>query len=150
VARHARSYDRGRKIEDRKHLDELAEEKQRASELRGRDRLTSSCPRAHAFLEQIAVRGGHLGGTTTRLLHLLDRYDARALDGAIAEALSRGAISPEAVAHVLDQRRRAAKAPPLVEVILPDDPRVRDLRVTPHSLASYDDALRTTRGAGDE
>lgn len=98
---------------------------------------------------EVAVRGGHLGGTTTRLLHLLDRYDARALDGAIAEALSRGAISAEAVAHVLDQRRRAANAPPIVEVILPDDPRVRDLRVTPHSLASYDDALRTRREAGD-
>lgn len=142
VARHSRSFDRGRKVEDRAHLDALAAEKQRASELRGRDRLTTSCARAHAFLEQVAVRGGHLGGTTTRLLHLLDRYDARLLDAAIGEALSRGAISAEAVAHVLDQRRRAAKAAPLVEVILPDDPRVRDLRVTPHSLASYDDALR--------
>jgi hypothetical protein len=151
VARHPRSYDRGRVIEDREHLDVLAAEKQRASELRGRDRLTSSCPRADAFLQQIAARGGHLGGTTLRLLHLLDRYDARALDAAIGEALARGAIAAEAVAHVLDQRRRAAKAPPIVEVILPDDPRVRDLHVTPHSLASYDDALRTTpKDANDE
>lgn len=150
VARHARSYDRGRRVEDRKHLDALAEEKQRASELRGRDRLTSSCPRANAFLEQVAIRGGHLGGTTTRLLHLLDRYDARALDAAIGEALARGAISAEAVAHVLDQRRRAEKAAPLVEVVLPDDPRVRDLRVTPHSLASYDDALGSSRKEADD
>jgi hypothetical protein len=143
VARHARSYDRGRRVEDRKHLDVLAEEKRHASELRGRDRLTSSCPRAGALLDQIAVRGGHLAGTTLRLLHLLDRYDARPLDIAIGEVLARGAISVEAVAHVLDQRRRAANAPPILDVILPDDPRVRDLRVTPHSLASYDVALRT-------
>ena len=142
VARHTRSYDRGRTIEDRKHLNVLADEKQRASELRGRDRLTTACPRADAFLAQIAVRGGHLGGTTTRLLHLLDRYDARALDAAIGETLARGAASAEAVAHVLDQRRRAANVPPIIEVILPDDPRVRDLHVTPHSLASYDAALR--------
>jgi transposase len=150
VARHARSYDRGRRVEDRRHLDALADEKQRASELRGRDRLSGSCPRADAFLEQIAIRGGHLGGTTTRLLHLLDRHDARALDAAIGEALARGAISAEAVAHVLDQRRRAANAPPIVEVILPDDPRVRDLRVTPHSLASYDAALTTSKEDADE
>jgi hypothetical protein len=150
VARHARSYDRGRRVEDRRHLDALADEKQRASELRGRDRLSGSCPRAGAFLEQIAIRGGHLGGTTTRLLHLLDRHDARALDAAIGEALARGAISAEAVAHVLDQRRRAANAPPIVEVILPDDPRVRDLRVTPHSLASYDAALTTSKEEADE
>jgi transposase len=142
IARHARSYDRGRRIEDRDHLDALADEKRRASELRGRDRLMRSCPHADTFLEHIAVRGGHLGGTTLRLLHLLDRHDARTLDAAIVEALARGAISAEAVAHILDQRRRAANAQPIVEVILPDDPRVRDLRVTPHSLAAYDEALR--------
>jgi transposase len=145
VARHVRSYDRGRRIEDRAHLEQLADDKRRASELRGRDRLTDVCPAARALLEQVALRGGHLGGTTTRLLHLLDREGARALDDAIGEALSRGAASAEAVAHVLDQQRRARNAPPLVEVVLPDDPRVRAVRVTPHSLASYDEALRTAR-----
>ena len=150
VARHERSYDRGRTIEDRRHLAALAVEKQRAAELRGRDRLSASCPNADALLEQVAVRGGHLGGTTTRLLHLLDRYDARALDAAIAEALSRGAISAEAVAHILDRRRRAAKSPPIIEVILPDDARIHDLRVTPHSLASYDHALRTAGKESDD
>jgi hypothetical protein len=147
VARHARSYDRGRKIEIREHLEVLAAAKQRAAELRGRDRLTASCPRAASLLEQVALRGGHLGGTTSRLLRLLDRYDAREIDRAIGEALARGAASAEAVAHVLDQRRRADHAPPLVEVILPDDPRIRDLHVTPHSLAAYDVALRTTPSA---
>ena len=141
VARHPRSYDGGRKLEEREHLDELAAEKQRASELRGRNRLTAACPRAGALLEQVAVRGGHLGGTTSRLLRLLDRYDARSVDAAIEEALSRGAASAEAVAHVLDQHRRAANAPPLLDVVLSDDPRIRDLCVTPHSLASNDDAL---------
>jgi transposase len=144
VARHLRSYDRGRKIEIRAHLEALATEKLRAAELRGRDRLTMACPRASSLLEQVALRGGHLGGTTSRLLRLLERYDPRSVDLAIGEALARGAASAEAVAHVLDQRRRAENAPPLVEVVLPDDPRIRDLHVTPHSLASYDDALRTS------
>ena len=27
---------------------------------------------------------------------------------------------------------------PKLDVILPDDPRVRDLRVTPHDLGAYD------------
>src|SRR5262249_33392051 len=86
IARHARSYDRGRKVADRAHLEQLADDKRRASELRGRDRLTSMCSRADALLEQVALRGGHLGGTTTRLLHLLDREGAPALDAAIGEA----------------------------------------------------------------
>ena len=32
----------------------------------------------------------------------------------------------------------ARKTPPPIAVVLPDDPRVRDLRVTPHALTQYD------------
>jgi hypothetical protein len=39
---------------------------------------------------------------------------------------------------LLDQRRRKAGTPPPLDAVLPDDPRVRDLRVTPHPLADYD------------
>ena len=78
IARHARTYDRGRTVENRRHLDALSDEKRHAADLRGRDRLTDACPNAHAFLDEVARRGGHLGGTTSRLLRLLDRYDADA------------------------------------------------------------------------
>jgi transposase len=141
IARHPRSYDRARKIEIPAHLEALAQEKQRASELRGRDRLTSAAPRASALLEEVALRGGHLGGTTARLLRLLDREGPRELDIAIGQALARGAASAEAVAAVLDQRRRARRAPPAIDVLLSDDARARDVHVTPHSLDAYDDAL---------
>lgn len=49
------------------------------------------------------------------------------------------------VAHILDQRARARKALPALDAILPDDPRVRDLRVTPHALDRYDE-LYAARG----
>jgi propanediol dehydratase small subunit len=42
------------------------------------------------------------------------------------------------VAHVLEQRARAKKRLPSLDVVLPADPRVRDLRVTPHALHTYD------------
>jgi hypothetical protein len=42
------------------------------------------------------------------------------------------------VGHLLDQRARARKSLPPLDAVLPDDPRVRDLRVTPHALDSYD------------
>jgi len=141
IARHPRSYDRGRKIEIAGHLEALAQEKQRASELRGRDRLTTAAPRAGALLEEVAMRGGHLGGTTARLLRLLDREGPREIDVAIGQALARGAASAEAVAAILDQRRRARRAPPAIDVLLSDDARARDVHVTPHSLDAYDDAL---------
>jgi len=149
IARHPRSYDRARKIEIPAHLEALAQEKQRASELRGRDRLTTAAPRASALLEEVALRGGHLGGTTARLLRLLDREGPRELDVAIGQALARGAASAEAVGAVLDQRRRARKAPPAIDVLLSDDARARDVHVTPHSLDAYDDAL-TKKDKTDE
>jgi transposase len=138
VARHARSYDRGRVIEAPAHLAALAHDKRHAHDLRGRDRLRSACRHADALLQALAQRGEPLSGHTLRLLHLLDRYGAAELDEAIASALDRGAFAAASVAHVLDQRDRARRAPPPLDVVLPDDARVRDLRVRPHSLADYD------------
>ncbi len=139
IARHTRSYDRGETIEDPAHLAALAREKRHAHELRGRDLLRTTCPHADAFIDALALRGEPLAGHTSRLLKLLDRYGSDELDGSIEEALSRGAISAISVAHILDRRARSRHEAPPLDVVLPDDPRVRDLRVTPHSLSAYDD-----------
>ena len=137
-ATHARTYDEKQVIEDPAHIEELAREKRRAHELRGRDRLRASCPSADAFIEALALRGEHLGGQVSRLLKLLDRYDKVELEAALKDALARGAVGAASVAHVLDQRARARSRAPKLDVVLPDDPRVRDLRVTPHALDTYD------------
>jgi transposase len=137
-ATHARSYDEKQVIEDHAHIEELAREKRRAHELRGRDRLRAACPSADAFVEALALRGEHLGGQVSRLLKLLDRYDKAELEIALKDALARGAIGAASVAHVLDQRAGAQKRAPVLDVVLPDDPRVRDLHVTPHALDTYD------------
>jgi transposase len=138
VAHHPRSYERGKPIEQEQHLAALAQDKRRARDHRGRGRLASACPHATAFLEQVALHGGHLGGTTARLLRLLDQYGARDLDDAIDLAHRRAAFSAQSVAHILDQRRRGRGAPVPVPPVLPDDPRVRDTHVTPHALGTYD------------
>ena len=149
VAHHGRSYDQGRRIEDPAHLAALAREKRRAHDLRGRDRLRQSCPRADDFLQALAMRGDPLAPQTLALLRLLDQYGAAALDAALADAVTRGAINAASVAQLLDQRARARHAPPPLAVVLPDDPRVRDLRVTPHRLSTYD-ALLQPRPAQEE
>jgi hypothetical protein len=87
---------------------------------------------------EVLRNGSHLGGTTTRLLHLLDRYGAADLDAALVDAHARGAFTAQSVAHILDQRARARGIKPRLDVVLPDDPRVRDLVVTPHALDRYD------------
>jgi transposase len=149
VAHHARSYERGKTLEQEEHLASLAGDKRRAREHRGRGRLAVACPHATAFLEQVAIHGGHLGGTTARLLRLLDQYGAPDLDDALVIAHQRGAFSAQSVAHILDQRRRGRGASVPLPPVLPDDPRVRDTHVTPHALGTYD-VLVGRKGDGHE
>lgn len=79
---------------------------------------------------------------------LTGAYGAAEVDAALKGAYERGAFAAQSVAHILDQRRRARRAPLRVEPVLPDDPRVRELHVTPHSLATYD-VLAKTMEDGD-
>lgn len=138
VAEHRRSFGRGQTIEKPEHLAELHRAKRRAAQLRGRDRLRSACPNADSLIARMAVSGAVLGAEVGRLLRLLDQYGAAATDEAIAAALERRAHSAASVAYILDQRQRAAKRPPPLDVVLPDDARVRELHVTPHDLSAYD------------
>jgi hypothetical protein len=132
-------YDRGAVVEDPRHIEQLARDKRRAHDLRGRDLLRTTCKNADAMLEALALRGEPLGGHTARLLKLLARYGAAELDRALADGLARGAVGAASIAHILDQRARGRRAAPPLEAVLPDDPRVRDLHVTPHELDRYDD-----------
>lgn len=138
VARHARCWDKRQQVEDEAHLEALAADKRKAREHRGRNRLFAACPSATAFLTEVARNGGHLGGTTSRLLRLLDQYGHAPLEAALAEAHRRGAFTAHSVAHVLEKQRRARGAPIPMPVTLPDDPRVQGLVVVPHRLERYD------------
>jgi hypothetical protein len=141
LARHPRSWDRGQVLEAADHLAELAAAKHHAHDLRGRDRLRHACAHADPFIADLARRDLPVASHTHTLLRLLDRYGAADLEAALADALARGAVSAHSVAHLLDQRARARRTPPPLDVVLPADPRVRDLRVTPHSLTEYDGLL---------
>jgi transposase len=148
VAHHARCYDRGRTVEEPSHVAALADAKARAHELRGRDLLKASCDKAEPFLAALAQRDVSLSHHTAALLKLLERHGARELNAALAEALEKGAVSASSVAHLLDQRSRRRRQPPPLAVVLPDDPRIRASRVTPHSLADYDRLL--TKDSSDD
>ena len=147
VADHPRSWDRKKQIESPEHLATLADSKRKAREHRGRNRLFALCPTAEHFLGQVALHGGHLGGTTSRLLRLVDLHGASDVEAALAEATRRGAFTAQSVGHVLDQHRRAKQILPQVAPVLPDDPRVRDLVVPPRSLDAYDSLGRPNEEA---
>lgn len=138
VATHARCYDRRQRIEDPSHIEALILAKARASEQRGHSYLQQAAPSSQQLLIRLSERGEVLGREVKQLLRLLEEHGAEALEAAIREALQKDVPHHHAVRHILERERRARGEPPPLSVKLPDDPRVRDLTVTPHELQSYD------------
>ena len=138
VAEHRRSFDRRRQIEDPAHIERLVEHKRQARQHRGLDRLAAAAPASRELLTCLAQRGANLGSATARMLQLLEEFGAARLEKAIREALDKDIPHHHAVRQILERQRRAEGRNPTVPVDLPDDPRVRDLTVRPHTLESYD------------
>lgn len=153
VASHPRSYDKGAQIEDAAHIAELVERKALAKAQRGMSRLAQAVPASAELLAQAALRGEGLGGITSTLLRLVERYGAAEVQTAVLTALARGVPHPHAVRLALEVQREARNQPPPVNVCMPRHVAERDTVVKLHHLGSYDQLTETktdTKGANDE
>jgi transposase len=139
IARHARTYDTGRIIEQEAHVAGLIAATRQANSSSARDRLRLAVPAAATLLERLAARGDSLRYQILRLLALLDDYGPQEL----AAAIERDALGAGTIAHILETRRRQRGLKPPIPIALPDHPGVRDLDVTPHRLETYDDLTRS-------
>jgi len=142
VARHPRSYDRGETVEDERHISALVEAKRSARQSRGMTRLFRAAPGAKTLLERVLERGQNLAAATRQLEGMLDDYGVNELATAVEQVNERGLAATSAVAQLLEQKRRSRRMKPPVKVTITNDPRVRDLRVTPHRLEQYDDLAK--------
>lgn len=138
VADHPRAWGKGQIVEDPKHIRALWQTKRRARVHRGQERLLRVVPRAEELLSALARRQRHLATAVARLLDLLDSYGSEQMRRAVDEALDSGSPHPETVRLILDRRCQARRQRPPIPIRLPDDPKVRNLVVTPHPLADYD------------
>jgi|GEM_PF-2421873 len=111
------------------------------------DRLTAAAPASRDLLTHLAQRGANLGTATARLLRLLEEFGAARLEQAIREAIEKDIPHHHAVRQILERQRRAEGRRPTLPVTLPDDPRVRDLTIRPHTLESYDELSQGIVGA---
>lgn len=143
IATHERSFDGGELIENPAHIEALIAHKRAAREGRGMDRLHHAVPQSQTLFKTLAERGANLGAATNSLNRMIDDYGAVELDAALAEALARHSPHLGAIRQILDRRRSSRDKPPPVSVDLPDDPRLRNLVVRPHSLESYDPTPET-------
>ena len=139
IATHARSYDRRTQIEDPAHVAALRDQKQAAAGARGVDRLRHAVPQIEELLRRLAQRGAPLGAETSRLMRLLDEHGAQRLSAAVDEAMQKDVLHHHGIRHILERDRIQRGIPPPLPVVLPDDPRVRDVSVQPHDLGRYDE-----------
>ena len=68
----------------------------------------------------------------------MDLYGPAEVEESIKEVVTSGACHSADVANVLERRRRQKGLLSPFAIDLPDDKRVTDLVVLPHSLATYD------------
>ena len=142
LATHRRSWDRRAQIEQEVHVQALVAHKRGARVHRATDRLTQAVPAVAELLLRAAALGHNLGSVTAGLSKLLDRYGAKPMQAAVAEALARDVPHPNAVRLALERAREATQAPPPVDTTLSERARSLDVTVHPHGLDAYD-ALRT-------
>jgi len=142
VAEHGRSFDRRRQIEDSAHIESLVQHKRQARAHRGLDRLAMAAPASRALLTCLAQRGANLGSATAQLLHLLEEFGAARLEQAIREAVDKDVPHHHAVRQILERQCRAEGRSPTLPVVLPDDPRIRDMTIRPHTLDRYDELIQ--------
>ena len=141
IAQHPRTFDKGKQIEQEAHIKELVDRKKQARQHRGQNRLIHAAPSCAQLLEQALERGYSLRSLTRELLQLLDEYGATELEIAIKDALSQKVPHPNAVRISLVKHREQRQQLPPVRLDLPQDKRIRDLVIKPHSLEQYDQLL---------
>lgn len=140
IARHRRSYDRHRRIEDPTHIAAVVADKRKAFGATATGRLAGAIPRIGEFLDAAFEGGESVARQSRQLLELLDDYGAAELQAAVHEALERQTPQAASVALILQQRRRqgARKVWPVDLSRHPHLAHLADLSVPTQPLEVYD------------
>ena len=142
VASHKRCFDKGKVIEDSKHIEELKEAKRAASKHRSIDRLRLAAPSSRDLLVQAGERGHNLGRLTQELMELLELYGAEEMEAGIKEALLSERVHASAVKQVLERRRSEQGREEPVRLHFEKNEKANTVIIPPPSLEIYDSLFR--------
>jgi hypothetical protein len=136
VARHQRSFDKGKQIEDANHVSELVADKRKANKHRAIDRIRCVAPTSEQFFLKAAERGHNLGRLTQLLLRMLQLYGAAELEAALAEVMAKETFHSSAIQQSLERRRASRGLPPAVSLHFTQK-QINQVVVKPLSLDTY-------------
>jgi transposase len=138
IARHRRSFDRHRRLEDPAHLEALLQQKRKALGSTPSGRLACLVPLSQDFLDAAFQKGEPAAPLARQLLGLLEDYGPQPLQSALQQALRQGTPRASSVALLLEQQRRLQKQPPPLPVHLTHRPELADLAIPTSQPEVYD------------
>jgi transposase len=135
IARHSRSFERHRDIEDPDHAKALVAQRRHARDAHVLKRFLALSPLAAKYHAGLLERRGNALAHVRKIVALAEIHGEAPVVRAIADALAFEAFSSEYVAHLIEAReRKLPEASPLVLMRRTD---VLDLELPPADLSVY-------------
>lgn len=150
LARHLRSYGKGKKLRVEEHFTGLLEKKPHAEGQTKQQALIALIPEA----QDLIVGGEELGlsrlAELRKISSLIAEYGEAAIRDAIIEALRRDKPRATVVAQIAYETMNRNVESFLLPLDLPSRQNLNQLSVIPHDLARYDELGKTERRDHDE
>ena len=116
VARHVRSYERHRDIEDPDHPKALIEQRRNAREQKLFGRFLALSPQADAYYKALAERRLNPRHHVQKIVALSEIYGTEAVARAMGDAFTFQAFSCEYIANLLESRQRLLPEPAALQL----------------------------------
>ena len=147
IARHPRSFERHRDIEDPDHPKALIAQRRHARDAQVLKRFLSLSPQALAYYTGLQERRGNALSHVRKIVALAELHSEEAVVRAMQDALAFDAFSSEYITHLIEARgRQRPAASPLVLMRRQD---VLELELPPADLSAYAEIGRST-GQGED
>lgn len=138
IALHARSWDRGQRVTDPRHVEALLASKRKALESTNISPLEIAVPEVRAFLDAAFPSTRSASALLGHLTRLYSLYGSALLASALREATERNTPTLASVEFLIERSRRAQQRKTPLEIDLSDRPDLAALHVQPHKLEIYD------------
>jgi hypothetical protein len=144
IARHVRSYERRKDIEDPDHPKELITQRKKARDQKIFMRFLMLSPKAQIYYQQLEQRRVNPSHHIIKIVGLSEIYGTEPVARAIEDAIALQAFSSEYIANILEQRAR--KLPEPAALILTRRQDLLELEIEKPDIAIYNNALKKYHG----
>jgi transposase len=139
MAEHRRSYHRDKCIENKDHIEALRQQKALSQPVTRGQELQSLLPSFSDYLTAAIESGKNIGSEIAAISRLVDSYGSKLVNQAIEEVILSGTVHSGLVTLILDRNRFESQVQvPLPVVGLENNPKLQNINVKPHDIASYD------------